>query len=253
MQEFLAQYMPPIASEHGAALDRLNAWVHVLMLVLFVFWAGYFVFCLWRFSAKRNPRANHAGMQSHWSTYGEVTVAVVEAVLLLVFSIPLWGEWTSKPKPETNPLEIRIIAEQFAWNIHYPGPDGVFGHRDVKFVSSTNTVGLDPNDPAARDDIVMINQLHVEKGRPVIAHIMSKDVIHSFSLPVMRVKQDAIPGMDVPVHFTPIKTNDGATWEIACAQLCGNSHYRMRGQLNVDTHEEFVKWMKSQAPALTGS
>jgi hypothetical protein len=139
--------------------------VHVLMLVLFVFWGAYFLFCLWRFSAKRNPRASHAGMQSHWSTYGEVGVAVVEAVLLLVFSIPLWGEWTSKPKAELNPLEIRVTAEQFAWNVHYPGADGVFGHRDAKFVSSTNTVGLDPNDPAGKDDVVMINQLHVELNR----------------------------------------------------------------------------------------
>lgn len=253
MQEFLAKYMPPVASEHGPALDRLNAWVHVLMLVLFVFWAAYFVFVLWRFSAKKNPRASHAGMQSHWSTYGEVGVAVVEAVLLLVFSIPLWGMWTSKPKAETNPLELHAVAEQFAWNLHYPGADGIFGHRDAKFVSSSNTVGLDPNDPAAKDDVVMINQLHVVKGRPVIIHISSKDVIHSFSLPVMRVKQDAIPGMDVPVHFTPTKTNDGATWEIACAQLCGNSHYRMRGQLFVDTPAEFDKWMKSQTPTLPGS
>jgi cytochrome c oxidase subunit 2 len=253
MQEFLAQYMPPIASQHGAALDRLNAWVHVLMLVLFIFWFAYFLFVLWRFSAKKNPRASYAGMTSHWSTYGEVGVAVVEAVLLLVFSIPLWGEWTSKPKPETNPLEIRIVAEQFAWNVHYPGPDGVFGHRDAKFVTSTNPVGLDANDPAGKDDVVMVNQLHVELGRPVICHITSKDVIHSFFLPVMRVKQDAIPGMDVPVHFTPIKANSGATWEIACAQLCGNSHYRMRGQLTVDTHDEFMKWMKSQTPVLGGS
>ncbi len=253
MQEFLAKYMPPIASAHGADLDRLNAWVHVLMLVLFVFWAAYFVFVLWRFSAKNHPKADHHGMKSHWSTYGEGAIVVAEAVLLLVFSIPLWGKWTSKPAPETNPLEIHLMAEQFAWNIHYPGPDGIFGRRKAELISSSNPVGLDPNDPAGKDDIVMINQLHVEKDRPVIVHISSKDVIHSFFLPVMRVKQDAIPGMDVPVHFTPIKTNDGATWEIACAQLCGLSHYRMRGQLFVDTHDEFVKWMKSQAPAQPGS
>ena len=112
MQEFLAQYMPPVASQHGAALDRLNAWVHVLMLVLFVFWTAYFLFCLWRFSAKRHPRANYAGMQSHWSTYGEAGVAVFEAVLLVAFSIPLWSKWTARPLPETNPLQVRLVAEQ---------------------------------------------------------------------------------------------------------------------------------------------
>jgi cytochrome c oxidase subunit II len=248
MREFLAQYMPLDASEHGARLDTLNAAVHWLMLILFVFWIGYFFFVLFRFSAKRSPKASYAGMRSHWSTYGEVGVAVVEAVLLIVFSIPLWGRWTSRPDPREHPLEIRLTAEQFAWNIHYPGPDGVFGRQDVKLVSSTNPLGLDPNDPAGKDDVVTLNQLHLEVNRPVIVHITSKDVIHSFFLPVMRVKQDAIPGMDVPVHFKPILTNNGREWEIACAQLCGLGHYRMRGQLFVHSHDEFVKWMQSQAP-----
>jgi cytochrome c oxidase subunit II len=219
------------------------------MLILFVFWAGYFLFVLWRFSAKRNPKASYKGMQSHWSTWSEAGIAVVEAVLLLVFSIPLWSEWTTKPKPETNPLEINLIAEQFAWNVQYPGPDGKFGHRDVNLVSSTNPIGLDQNDPAAKDDVVTLNNLHVELNRPVLVHITSKDVIHSFFLPVMRVKQDAIPGMEVPIHFTPVKANEGATWEIACAQLCGLGHYRMRGQLFVDSKPQFQAWMKSQEPA----
>src|SRR5215212_698840 len=198
MREFLAKYMPIDASAHGPELDRLNAMVHWLMLILFVLWAAYFVYALWRFSAKRSPKASYAGIQSHWSTYGEAGVAVIEAVLLVAFSIPLWSRWTSRPKPETNPLEVRLVAEQFAWNIHYPGPDRKFGRADVKLVSSTNPLGLDPNDPDGKDDIATLNQLHVEVNRPVIVHISSKDVIHSFSLPTMRVKQDAIPGMVVP-------------------------------------------------------
>jgi cytochrome c oxidase subunit 2 len=85
-------------------------------------------------------------------------------------------------------------------------------------------------------------------NRPVIVRISSKDVIHSFGLPYMRVKQDAIPGMVVPVHFTPVKTSGDETWEIACAQLCGLGHYRMRGQYHVQTKEDFDKWMASQTP-----
>jgi cytochrome c oxidase subunit 2 len=248
MKDFLAQYMPVDASEHGAVLDNLNAMVHVLMLVLFVFWGAYFLFVIWRFSAKRNPKASYRGMQSHWSTWSEVAVAVIEVVLLVGISIPAWSRWTTKPPTSSNPLEIRLVAEQFAWNLHYAGADGVFGKTAVKFVSSTNPIGLDPDDPAGKDDITTLNQLHIELKRPVIIHVSSKDVIHSFSLPTMRVKQDAIPGMDVPVHFTPIRTNEGATWEIACAQLCGLGHYRMRGQFFVHTHDEFVKWAKSAAP-----
>jgi cytochrome c oxidase subunit 2 len=186
-------------------------------------------------------------MKSHWSTYSEAGVAIVEAVLLVGFAIPAWYHWTNRPGPETNPLEVRLVAEQFAWTVHYPGADGVFGRRDIKLVTSTNPLGLDMADPAAKDDIVSANQLHLEVNRPAIIHITSKDVIHSFSLPVMRVKQDAIPGMDVAIHFTPVKASSAEDqWEIACAQLCGLGHYRMRGQLFVHTKSDLQNWMKSQ-------
>ena len=240
--------MPVDASAHGADLDRLNAMVHWLMLILFVFWLAYFLFVLYRFSAKRNPKAKYAGMKSHWSSYSEAGVAIVEVVLLVVFSIPLWSRWANPPSPSENPLEIHVTAEQFAWNIHYPGKDGVFGRRNVNLVSSTNPIGLDPNDPNGKDDVVTLNQLHVELNRPVLIRVTSKDVIHSFFLPVMRVKQDAIPGMEVPIHFTPVLTNNGQEWEIACAQLCGLGHYRMRGQLFVHNKADFEAWLKSVAP-----
>lgn len=248
MTEFLARYMPVDASAHGAELDRLNAVVHWVMLILFVFWGAYFVYVLMRFNAKRNARADYGGMRSHWSTWSEAGVAVVEVVLLVGFSIPLWSKWTTRPTPDKNPLEIRIVGEQFAWNVHYPGSDQVFSKRDVKLVTSTNPLGLDPNDPGGKDDIVTLNQLHIELNRPVVAHVTSKDVIHSFALNEMRVKQDAIPGMEVAIHFTPIMANDGRTWEIACAQLCGLGHYRMRGMLTVHPKAEFDAWMKSNAP-----
>lgn len=248
MTEFLAKMMPMDASAHGPTLDRLNAYVHVLMLILFVFWGGYFLYVLWRFRAKRNPTSSYEGMRSHWSTSVEAGVAVIEVVLLIGFSIPAWKLWTSQPAKETNPLVIHMVAEQFAWNIHYPGPDGKFGRRDVSLVNATNPLGLDPSDPDGKDDVAALNELHVELNRPVIVHISSKDVIHSFFLPVMRVKQDAIPGMDVPIHFTPVKANNGQQWDVACAQLCGLGHYRMRGMLFVDTKAEFDDWMASMAP-----
>lgn len=251
MKEFLAKYMPPDYSAHGQALDQLNAVVHWLMLILFVVWGLLFAYMLWRFRASRQPKALYHGTHSHLSTYAEAGVAVVEVILLVGFSIPLWYRWTQRPEPTKNPIEVRLVAEQFAWNIHYPGPDGVFGKMNVKLVTSSNPLGLDPNDPTAKDDIVTLNQLHMQVNRPIIVRITSKDVIHSFSLPYMRVKQDAIPGMEVPVHFTPIRTSDGKVpWEIACAQLCGLGHYRMRGQYEVHTKADFDKWLASQTPAV---
>jgi len=250
MREFLNQWMPIDASAHGHQVDDLIVLTHWLMAVLFVVWGAYFLFCLYRFNAKRHPRADHIGARTHVSTYGELGVAVVEVVLLAGLSIPAWYKWTHLPQKETNPIEIRVVAEQFAWNVHYPGPDGVFGRSDPKLMSSTNPLGLDPKDPNAKDDIVTLNNLHLPVNRAAVIHVSSKDVIHSFKLPVMRSEQDAIPGMDVPIHFTPIKTNDnGDRWEIACAQLCGLGHYRMRGQLFVHGAAEFDKWMKSAPTA----
>jgi cytochrome c oxidase subunit 2 len=242
--------MPPDASEHGPRIDALNANVHWLMLILFVIWGLLFAYMLWRFRASKQPKALYHGTHSHLSTYAEAGVAVVEVILLVGFSIPLWYRWTQRPEPSKNPLEVRLVAEQFAWNVHYPGPDGVFGKMNVKLVSSSNPLGLDPNDPTAKDDVVTLNQLHMQVNRPIIVRITSKDVIHSFSLPYMRVKQDALPGMEVPVHFTPIKTSGAETWEIACAQLCGLGHYRMRGQYHVQTKADFDKWYASEPRAV---
>jgi cytochrome c oxidase subunit 2 len=143
-----------------------------------------------------------------------------------------------------------VVGEQFAWNVHYPGPDHIFGRTNVKYVSSSNPLGIDPSDPNAKDDVTTLNQLHLEVNRPVIIRLTSKDVIHSFFLPYMRVKQDAIPGMEVPVHFTPIKSSGAESWDIACAQLCGLGHYRMKGQYQVHTKADFDKWMGTQTPLL---
>jgi cytochrome c oxidase subunit II len=250
MREFLARYMPPDYSAHGGELDQLNAVVHWLMLILFVVWGLLFAYMLLRFRASKHPRAVYHGTHSHLSTYAEGGIAVVEVILLVGFSIPLWYKWATPPGKDKNPLEIRVVAEQFAWNVHYPGADQIFGKRSVKLVTSSNPLGLDATDPHAADDIATINQLHLEVNRPATIRITSKDVIHSFSLPYMRVKQDAMPGMEVPVHFTPVKTSGKETWEIACAQLCGLAHYRMKGEYRVHTKEELEQWMAAEPKAV---
>ena len=252
MLKFLQQWLPIDASEHGRELDSLLAIVHWLMLILFVVWGAYFLYVLWRFNAKKNPRASYHGAQTHVSTYAEAGVAIVEVVLLVAFSIPAWYHWTKPPGKETNPLEIRVVGEQFFWNVHYAGADGVFGRRKVELVSSTNPLGLDLADPAAKDDVITRNQLHLELNRETIIHVSSKDVIHSFKLPVMRAEQDAIPGMDVKIHFKPVKANDhGEKWDIACAQLCGLGHYTMRGEIHVEQKEDFEKWLAAEPKAAT--
>jgi cytochrome c oxidase subunit 2 len=245
--------MPPLAATHGAQIDSLIGWIHVFMLVLFVGWGGFFLYCLIRFRRSRNPVADYAGVKSHRSTYLEVGVAVVEAVLLFGFAIPLWAARVDAIPPENESLVVHVTAEQFAWNIHYPGPDGVFGRTDIKLLDlQSNPLGLDRSDTAAQDDVVTLNQLYVPVNKPVIVKLRSKDVIHSFGVPELRVKQDAIPGLTIPIWFIPtITTADMRTqlgkpefqYEIACAQLCGLGHARMRGFVTVLGQPEFQTWM----------
>jgi cytochrome c oxidase subunit 2 len=249
-------YRPALASAHGGALDRMTLWVHVLMLGLFLGWSIYFAVALLKFRASKNPKANPAGVQNHASTYIEVGVIIAEAVLLLGFSIPLWAERVNQFPKEEESTVVRITGQQFAWNVHYPGPDGKFGKQDVSLVDpQSNPIGLDRKDPAAADDIVMVNQLHLPVGKPAIIHLSSLDVIHSFALQEMRVKQDAIPGMSTPVWFIPTITSDEMkkrkgdekfSYEIGCAQLCGLGHYRMKGYLTIDTPEQFQAWVDAE-------
>jgi cytochrome c oxidase subunit II len=250
MREWLAQYMPPDYSAHGAELDTLSAYVHWLMLILFIGWGLVFAYMLIRFRASKQPKAVYHGTKSHASKYAEIAVFVIECVLLFGISIPAWSRWTTRPARAKNAMEVRVVGEQFAWNIHYPGPDGIFGRTDVNHVSSSNPLGLDVTDPHAKDDVATINQLHMQVDRPILIQLTSKDVIHSFFLPYMRVKQDAVPGMQVPVHFTPVRTSGTETWEIACAQLCGLGHFRMKGQYQVHTKADFDKWMATQTPVV---
>ena len=233
------------AAKASAELDHMLGLVHWLMLLLFVIWAPFFIYTLIRFRAKKNPVANYKGVQSRMSSYLEVGIVVAEVVLLFGFAFPQWAMLKHDFPPEADATVVHVISEQFAWNIHYPGPDGLFGRRDVNLVNlSSNPVGLDPNDPNGQDDITTVNELHLPVDRPVIVHLSSKDVIHSFGLPVMRVKQDAIPGLTIPIWFEPTQTGE---WEIACAQLCGLSHYRMRGYLTVHSGADFDAWLQEQA------
>ncbi len=253
-------YIPQAASAHGPQLDNVNDLVHWMMLGLFVGWILFFFFALFRFRASRNPKADYTGVKSHTSTYLEVGVAIVEGVLLIGFSIPLWADRVDDTPPEGESVVVRVVAEQFLWNMHYPGADGVFGRTDVYLIDlETNPLGLDRVDPRGADDITTRNQLHLPVNKPAVLHITSKDVIHSFNMPHMRVKQDTIPGMSIPVWFVPTVTtdqmrqrtgNDEFVYEIACAQLCGLGHSTMRGFYTIHTPEGYDAWLAEEAALL---
>lgn len=256
-------WLPELASAHGGEIDNALFLVHWLMLALFAGWLSFFLYVLWRFRRARNPVADYRGVTSHRNTWIEIGVAVAETVLLVGFSVPLWADRVAHFPAESESTVVRIKAEQFAWNMHYPGADGVFGRTKIDLVKSeTNPLGIDRQDPAAKDDITTVNQLHLPVGKPAILHLSSKDVIHSFGQAEMRVKQDVIPGLEIPLWFTPTVTTDDMrrkkgkpdwSYEIACAQLCGLGHYRMRGFVTVHSSQAFQAWLDEQAAAQAGA
>lgn len=252
--------LPVLSSAHGGDVDQLIILMHWLMAFLFVGWAFFFIYTLIRFRAGRNPQADFTGVTSHYSTYVETGVAIFEIVLLVGFAMPIWGSVRNDLPEESESTVVRLVAEQFAWNAHYPGPDGIFGRTAPELIDAeSNPLGLDLDDPNAIDDIMTINQLHLPVDKPVIIHLMSKDVLHSFFLPEMRVKQDAVPGMSIPVWFVPtmtttefraVKDNPAINYEIGCAQLCGLGHYRMRGFMTIESQAEFDEWLVAEGPFL---
>jgi cytochrome c oxidase subunit II len=254
MTEWLG--MPALAATHGGQIDNLVGWIHIFMLILFVGWGGFFLYAIVRFRKSRNPVADYKGVTSKKSTYSEIGVAVVEAILLIGFAIPLWAARVDTVPPENQALVVNLTPEQFAWNVRYAGPDGVFGRTDIKLIDlQSNPLGVDRSDPAAKDDVTTVNQLYLPVNKPIIVNLRSKDVIHSFNVPEFRVKQDAIPGLTIPIWFIPNVTtaemrtrtgNPQFQYEIACAQLCGLGHYRMRGFVTVLSTEEFQKWMDDE-------
>jgi cytochrome c oxidase subunit II len=248
MIEWFAQHilgMPELASKNGEAVDALIVYVHWLMLALFIGWVAYFCYVVWRFRASKNPKADYHGVRNHATNYIELTVAGIEALLLVGIAIPVWAKSVDHFPDAKNSTVIYVMAQQFAWNIRYAGPDGIFGRQDMKYVSDNNVFGVDPNDPNGKDDIQTLNEIHVPVNKPVIVYVSSKDVIHSFKVVAMRVCQDAIPGLRIPCWFTPTKIG---RYQVNCAQLCGGGHSAMTGGfLIVESQEDFQKWLNSKS------
>ncbi len=232
--------MPENASEHGYTIDTMLEFCHWLILLLALGWSIFFVITIWRFRASRSPKADYYGVRTKASTHIEFMVVLVDVLLLIGFAVPLWATRVLN-FPVGNAVEVKVVAQQFLWNFHYPGPDGIFGLQNHELMSSANPVGLDRvNDPHAKDDIVSVNEMHVPVNSNVILDITSKDVIHSVAIQAMRIGQDAIPGSEIPIWFKPVKIG---TYEIICAQLCGSDHYHMRATLVVDSEADYKDWL----------
>jgi cytochrome c oxidase subunit II len=203
---------------------------------------GYFV---WRYgSGAGGARAGY----SHGNTKLEVIWTTLTAVLFIGLNLSgssIWAKERFEPAAE-GAIPVEVTGMQFAWYFRYPGADGKFGRTDPKLMdpSAGNeaAIGLDTTDPAAKDDVIA-GTMYVPVQRQVDLTLRSVDVIHSFFIPGMRFKQDAVPGLAIHMHFTPTAIGD---YEIACAELCGLGHYKMHGMLKVVSQDEFDKWLAAR-------
>lgn len=239
-------WLPKMASEHGAGIDRM---LHYLLLTaggLFV--VGHLVlgYFLWRFSGA--PRATFRlpspRAERKWSLVPIVALSLIAEGGVFVLGLPVWAKLYGAAPP-ADAVSVEVTAEQFAWNVRYPGADGQFGRTSAQLLSLSNSLGLDREDSAARDDVVLLNEIYLPVNRPARIRLRSKDTLHSFFLPHQRVKQDMVPGMTIEVWFVPTEVR---TYEIACAELCGFGHYQMRGLVHVVSSEEFEQWLREQPP-----
>lgn len=214
-------WLPPDDSEHGHEID--HQWYLILWLtgVVFVGTEVALFWFMWKYDKDKNKEpvkfthGNHQ-LEIIWSILPAATL-----VFIAFYQIKAWAD-VKMDQPQVPPT-VEVLARQFEWRIRYPGADGVLG---------------------TEDDIHTVNDLHVPVDEMVMVHLKSADVLHSFFLPNMRVKQDAVPGHTIPVWFRPTKED---TYDLVCAELCGWGHYKMKGRLTVESREKFDAWLKQLA------
>ena len=225
--------LPPGASAHGPALDQhlfLNLWIALTLLVLahVILFAGLLL-------RRRSESRNQALIE-----FTPLAALTILFAFLAVRSDRLWAA-TRYTGPDLSALQVEATGVQFAWYFRYPGPDFAFGRTRPELIApgEGNPLGLDPTDPRGADDFVT-NELVLPANRPVDLHLHAQDVIHGFSVPALRIKQNAVPGQDMHIHFTP--TTPG-TYAILCTQLCGLGHFRMTANLQVLATADFQAWL----------
>ena len=238
-------WLPVGASASAAGIDHQFAVTYILMGIVFVaaqVGLGLFV---WKY------RDRDSAAKARYS-HGNNTLEIIWTVLTFILFVGLnlmgthmWASERFRPA-EPGAVQVEVTGMQFAWYFRYPGPDGKFGATKPELIDASAggeaAVGLDTKDPASKDDVVT-GTMYVPVNREVEVILRAQDVIHSFFVPAMRFKQDAVPGLAIHMHFTPITTGD---YEIACAELCGLGHYKMHGMLKVVSQEEFDKWLAAR-------
>ena len=236
-------WMPPNAAAHGVAVDHLMRWDIAVMGGCFLLAQAVLVWLLLR------PRRHHSAPPV---LHVELLPLLLLTSLYVAMTITAEQVWAHQRFEGAEPaaLRVEVVGQQFQWYFHYPGVDAAYGTSQPQLVNAAlgNPLGIDPADAHGRDDIVA-SELVLPEGREVDLQLRSLDVIHGFFLPEMRLKQNAVPGQTLHVHFTPTRRG---TYAVLCTQLCGSGHARMQAKLRVVSAGEYVQWLALHAPRHAG-
>ena len=237
---FTKEWLPPLVSDRKE-IDAAIAITLLVTGVVFIATNLLLAYFGWRFQDREGAVAEywHDNHKLEW-TWSLITAGIL--AMFLFSALSLWAKVQSAPPADA--MLIEVTGQQFAWNVRYPGPDGRLGRTDHAVATQENPIGLVADDPASKDDVILLNNLYLPKDRPVRVSLKSMDVIHSFFLPHVRVKQDAMPGMTIETWFVPRQAGE---FDLACAEHCGLGHYRMRGQAHVVEAADFDKALAEAA------
>jgi cytochrome c oxidase subunit 2 len=240
----LKEWRPPVVSEHGKGVDGMIS--YLVCAAGFVFVVGHLVLAkfVWSYGGDgTSPAYRPIGRGTEMLfTFGPVVLVVaISEIGVLFIGGPVWAQVF---KEDPNDVQIEVIAKQYEWITHYPGRDGKFGpFRMEKYDEVDNVAGLWKKDKESKDDLILRGKILLPAGRAAQIRIKSFDVLHSFNIPVFRTKQDAVPGIYTRTRVTP--TTPG-NYEIACAEICGPGHYKMRAKVEVVPLEKFQKWLEEE-------
>jgi cytochrome c oxidase subunit 2 len=241
------------ASNHGEEIDSMfwiTLWVTTLVFVLTNILLLGFAFL---YRSREGRKARYYPENNKLEILWTIVPAIV-LTILVARGVGVWHRVMGKAPEEAHHVEV--TAEQFAWTVRYPGPDGEFGEASVRHINlaTSNSLGFNFDDPKGHDDL-LTSEIHLPVGVPVKVHIKSKDVLHNASMPYFRMKMDAVPGLQTSYWFTPTKTtaqmrqikdNPEFNYELACQELCGGGHWNMRKVIVVETMEEYQQWLSTQ-------
>ncbi|MFQ5890779.1 MAG: cytochrome c oxidase subunit II [Gemmatimonadota bacterium] len=238
------EWLPVAASRHAAGVDGVIRYLLLTTGAILVLGTLALTAFLWRYGRGRPTRSPRTTPRAErwWSLIPVLGMALIAEAGVLLKGLPVW-EQVYGPPPE-DALVVEVTGKQFEWIVRYPGRDGAFGRTAPALIDDrTNPAGLDEDDPAGRDDVVFRKALHLPVGQTVHLRLRARDVLHSFTVPAFRVKQDVVPGIVTRTVFVPTRPGEYA---MGCAELCGMGHYRMGGTVFVHSPEDFERWLDQQ-------